>query len=116
MPILNWISFRDEKAQTDEELKIMAKETMDKIGKLELFINNRPLDVDLFAHRDTPYAFYVTLPVDNILGATPGPTRLVTDGYWIFLKPLKNEFKMTSSGSCSSGITEIGVNYSIKIS
>ncbi len=32
--------------------------------------------------------FNMTFPQDNIFGASAGPTQAVSDGYWVFLKPL----------------------------
>lgn len=113
MPIINWISFRDDEKQTDEYLKNLAKEKIDSVGKLELYINNKPLDKDLSTYRVQTSIFEMTLPNDNILDAKQGPTQLVSDGYWILFKPLVRNIELNSRGSCSSGITEIGINYNI---
>ena len=32
--------------------------------------------------------FDFTLPENNVFSATPGTTEAVSDGYWVFLKPL----------------------------
>ena len=53
----------------------------------------------------------MTLPDENILNVPHGQYRLVSDGYWVFFKPLKQITKITSLGACSSGITKIGIHY-----
>ncbi len=115
LPIINWISPKENEAQTDEELKISAKEKIDSVGRLELYINNNILKKDLSQYRLQPTIFEMILPMDNILDVKPGYTKLVTDGYWIFLKPLKENLDMASVGSCSLGVTEISVNYHIEL-
>jgi len=115
LPIINWICFKDNEEQTSEYLKNLAKEKMDRIGKLELYINDKPVCEDLSKYRVQPPIFEMEIPENNILGVKPGFTHLVTDGYWIFFEPLIQDIKLSSFGSCSSGITEIGVNYNIKL-
>jgi hypothetical protein len=115
LPIINWVCFKDNDEQTNEYLKNLAKEKMDRIGKLELYINDKPVSEDLANYRVQPPIFEIDLPENNILGIKPGLTSLVTDGYWILFEPLIQDIGLSSFGSCSLGITEIGVNYNIKL-
>jgi hypothetical protein len=115
LPIINWICFKDNEEHTHGYLKKLAKEKIDSVGNLELYINDKILDEDLSKYRVQPPIFEMKLPEDNILGIKPGLTSLVTDGYWIFFEPLIHDIKLSSFGSCSLGITEIGVNYQIKL-
>jgi hypothetical protein len=39
----------------------------------------------------------------------------VSDGYWIFLKPLEKDTKLATFGSCSSGENKFGINYEITL-
>ena len=115
LPIINWISFQDDEHQTEEELTALAKEKMDSVGKLGLYINNKLLDDALWTYRIQPPAINMTLPPNNILNTKPGVCTIVTDGFWILFEPLVETIKITSVGACSLGVTEISVNYDIKL-
>jgi hypothetical protein len=114
LPIINWISFQDDVHQTDGDLRLLAQEKMDRVGKLEFYVNNRLITENLWTTRIQPPVFETYLPPGNIFDIPPGNRRLATDGFWILFEPLANEIHISSSGSCSLGITEISVNYIIK--
>lgn len=113
LPILNWISFRDEDNQTEETLISEATDKMNQIGMLEFYVNGKPIMDNLSEFRVRTPIFEVNLPKDNILGAKPGLTTVISDGYWLFLESTLRELRIGSLGSCSSGATEIGTNYQI---
>ncbi|CAN5841307.1 hypothetical protein BH23THE1_BH23THE1_12770 [soil metagenome] len=115
LPVINWISFKDDDNQSDEELKEIAREKMDKVGQLNIFINNEPLNEDLTNYRIQSPIFKTFIECDNVLNARSGWTTLVSDGYWVCLDPLTDDLQISSFGSCSLGITEIGVNYQINL-
>jgi hypothetical protein len=114
MPIVNWLSVKDND-QTDEELIALANERMDKVEKLELYINGKQIIDNFVRYRTRSPFFEVTLCDDNILDAEAGNTRLLSDGYWIMLEALSREVRLTTFGACSSGVTRIGVGYHITI-
>jgi hypothetical protein len=71
---------------------------------------------DLKQYRIKSHAFDVKLPVDNVLGLPAQTTKMVSEGYWIFLKPLKSgECDLYSFGSCLAGRIKIGVSYHLTI-
>lgn len=113
LPILNWISYRDQENQTEEELRLEADGKMNNIGMLTFLINEKPLTANLKDFRIQTSIFYIDLPKDNLLGAKPGLTTVVSDGYWLFLESNLKEINIRSFGSCSSGVTEIGTHYQI---
>ena len=43
---------------------------------------------DLHKFRIKIGPFDVSFPSDNLWNVRPGPTKAVSDGYWVFLKPL----------------------------
>ena len=43
---------------------------------------------ELYKYRIKFGPFDLLLPTNNIWGLDPGVTRAVSDGYWVFLKPL----------------------------
>ena len=89
------------KRDTDDELSIVAKKRMDIISNLQFSINDYliPLDEN---DRVSSSPFDAYLPPDNIFNVQGGGfRRLVSDGYWVFLKPLKSDSLIKSYGSCS---------------
>lgn len=115
MPIINWISILDVDGDTDEELYTVAKEKIDEVANIEFSINGATVDGDPRELRVSSPPFDAMLPDGNIFSLPSGQRRFLSDGYWIFLRPNSNLNSLTSFGSCSSGITRIGVKYNISI-
>lgn len=115
MPVINWISILNYDGVTEQEIFEKAKERMDVVAKLEMKINEITLsEEDLRKYRVQSPLFDVNLPEGNIMELKPGLVRAVSDGFWIFLEPLNKETSLSSFGSCSSGVTNILVNYHIR--
>lgn len=115
MPIINWISFPDNENDTNEVLVEDAKKRMDAIGELQITIYNRTFSDGLNDYRARSSIFNCRLPKDNIFGMPPGNTRAVSDGYWLFLRPLRRDTGLSTYGTCSSGVNRISVNYIIEL-
>ena len=115
MPLINWISTLHVNGETDEELIKVANQKMDSIKGLEFIINGQPYVLDRKKLRYTSRVFQISLPEDNILDAAPGMTRCCSDGYWLFFKINIDNLRLDTFGSCSSGITKIGVSYDIRV-
>jgi hypothetical protein len=113
MPIINWISILHIDGETDQELASIAKQRMDVVANLEIVINGTKINKGLEKYRAQSPFFYVVLPEDNIIEASPGTKRCISDGYWVFLTSLERYTRLSSFGSCSSGVTRIGVHYEI---
>ena len=115
MPVINYgCSFADEPAiKTEEELTLKCEKEIDDIKNLSFAID------DMFVPNLSPYRicsplFDVHLGENNILRDNRFDTKMVSDGYWIFLKPLNMGLhKLISSGSCRSGKIMIATNYDI---
>lgn len=114
MPILNWISDFYEHGNSEQELVETAKHRMDSIGNLNFSLEGKNIQ-GLEKFRALSDFFSVELPTDNILGLPPGRTRFISDGYWIFTEPIRNDLALSTYASCSSGVTKIGINYCIKV-
>jgi hypothetical protein len=116
MPIINWVSLLHEDGESDEELLQVARQRMDVVKDLEIKINEVRLTTKFLKKFRVESPFVdVFLPENNIFGLPPGRTRIVSDGYWIFTRPLTHNISVKSVGSCSSGLTRIKVNYNINI-
>ncbi len=76
-----------------EAMRIATSEDVDNMIKLEAtFDEGTDFEVALLTgrlckNRVTTDIFDVDFPEDNIFDGKPGPSRIVSDGYWIFLKP-----------------------------
>jgi hypothetical protein len=114
MPILNWISVLGEDGNSDEQLSLVAKKRIDAVKNLELSVNEDTFSSwQLMKFRFRSPVLNICLPDNNILGCKSSKTRVVSDGYWIFLKRINYNTRIRSYGSCSSGVTKINVNYDI---
>jgi hypothetical protein len=113
MPIINWISIIHHDGSTDQELLTVAKEKMNEVANLEMTVNGIQIQEGLEKYRVLSPFFDVMLPVSNIVGMSPGVKRAISDGFWLFFEPRESEVYIASFGSCSSGLTRIGVNYHI---
>ena len=89
-PVINFVtSYAEEPSlKSEEALLSNAKSNIDDISKKEASINGVNF-TDLEKYRVQSKVFDVTFPEDNVYGLGPGPTMGASDGYWIFLKPLR---------------------------
>lgn len=116
MPIINWLSILHEDGDTDDELLSRAKERMDVVKDLQIVINGIVADSQLIRRFRFRSPFLnIILPEGNIFDKPAGASRVVSDGYWLFLKPLTENTLINSFGSCSSGITKIRSEYCIVV-
>jgi hypothetical protein len=113
MPVINWVSILHDDGETDQELLAIAKQRMDVVANLEITVNGITINEGLEKYRAQSPFFDVALPEGNIVDSSPGSRRCVADGYWVFLESLDTVRAISSFGSCSSGVTKIGVNYEI---
>jgi|SRR5580765_376155 len=113
-PIINWVSNFYEHGRLEKELIETAIERMNTIGNLEFNFNGIKVQ-GLEKYRILSKFFTVELPKDNVLDIPAGKSRLISDGYWVFTEPIITDTAISTFGSCSSGLTKIGVNYYIKV-
>lgn len=115
MPIINWLSVLNIDGDNDYELRSVAKKRMDAIQDLEVTINGTTFREELRSFRMISPFFGFSLPRENILCLPEGLNRGISDGFWLFLKPLSSPTELSSIGTCSLGTVKIGVNYSIAV-
>lgn len=115
MPIINWVSVLHLDGETDGELVSVAKKRMDVVSTLVLTIDGVSVEEAFERYRAVSPSFDMVLSEDNILGLPPGPRHLVSDGYWIFLRCLEKNTKLSTFGSCSSGVNKFGISYDITL-
>jgi hypothetical protein len=73
--------------KNETQLRDCAKAEQDKVNSLEASIDGIKL-VNLNQYRIQSPLFNFSLPEDNILRLKPQTTQAVSDGNWIFLRPL----------------------------
>jgi len=115
MPLINWISIVPEDGQTDSDLISKAQYKMDSIRDLRIIVDGDECTTDFCQYRVQSKPFCVDLQKDNILALQPGPKRIASDGYWILTESILKSLYLTTFGSCSAGLTKIGVNYDLRI-
>lgn len=114
MPILNWISNSHRHGSTEQELIDIARKKMDVIQNLEVRLDGKGIK-GLERYRFLSDLFAVELPEDNILQLPAGKAHFISDGYWLFTGPVMDDIVISTFGSCSSGITKIGVTYRLTL-
>lgn len=110
-PIINWLSVQGIDGMDDKSLIQLAKEKMDVVSNLEIIIDGVRLSKDLKKFRVQSRIFELNIDQNNVLDLPPGYTRMISDGYWLFLRPQGPLRELRSFGSCSSGATKIAVRY-----
>jgi hypothetical protein len=116
-PIINYeiSTTEDPSLKTDKDLVLCARTDVDKIAKVDVMIDGVTLsEAKKFRIESGP--FDVTLPLENLWGVKPGPTRAAADGYWLFLKPLQpGKHRVQFGGSCLAGTINIGTVYYLTV-
>ena len=77
----------DDDLKTEQELSERVKEVMNYVMHMDVIVDTVQLQ-DLNKYRAHSRVFDLVFPENNVYNVKPGPTRSVTDGYWILLKPL----------------------------
>jgi hypothetical protein len=71
----------------EEQLRLCAKEIQDSVTKTKASIDGKNI-TNLEEYRVQSPLFNFTLPENNIVDLPPQSTQAVSDGNWVFLKPL----------------------------
>jgi hypothetical protein len=117
-------AFAEEKGvQTEQELRTMVKDYIDKTTVLEASVDGKQL-TNLKNYRVESPKFVFDYPEDNVVGLPAGTkSEAVSDGYWIILEPLspgKHEihFKGANSQFTTTGIQNFAteVTYNLEVS
>lgn len=116
-PIINFITSYIEEPylKTDLELISRAKGDIDDIASKEAVIDGINLEaVEKYRIRST--AFMIRYSENNVFGFPPVWTRAVSDGFWVFLRPLSSGMHhIHAAGSCSSGKTKVDITWHLDV-
>lgn len=106
--ILNWIATEG----TEQEMIEQCRQKIDVVAqdKLRFTIDNDKIDIknamDMGKLAQRVKSDFFLL----------GKQKCVTEGYWLMLRPYtfaKGDYTIRSYGSCSSGLTQIGIDYHV---
>ncbi|MFI5405353.1 MAG: hypothetical protein ACHQ1D_02440 [Nitrososphaerales archaeon] len=99
----------------DFELESKCKSEIEDIKNISFQMDGFLIS-DLSPYRACSPLFKVNLIENNVLNVPPGETKMITDGFWIFIKPptIGRHFLFTF-GSCRSGKIKIGTSYDLLI-
>jgi hypothetical protein len=71
--------------RTEDDLRACATRDQDLVTEASATLNGSVLQV----HRVQSPLFNFTYPAGNVFGAPVGPTKAVSEGFWVFIKPLQ---------------------------
>ena len=92
-----------------------AKSNIDDILFREVKIDGIQIQISDQQYRRSP-VFNLFLPENNLYDIESGYTKVISDGYWIFLKNLSHgSHTIHTRGSCLAGKIKIDVTFSINI-
>lgn len=115
-PIINVeASVAEGDGSTEEELSAVVRFEMDQIADMRAMINGTNVD-ELKQFRIQSPLFNVTLPQDNVLRLPAQTTKMMSEGYWLFVKAMEpGNYHLYSFGSCLAGRIKIGITYHLTI-
>jgi hypothetical protein len=117
LPIINYeCSFADEpELKTESALIKKAKAEIDDISRMEVTFDGIKLN-HLKNYRVRSPVFDVTLRNDNVFEGKAGPTKAVSDGYWLFFSPLPpGNHELHTTGSCLNGTINIETEFRLTV-
>lgn len=117
MPVINYhCSFADyPHIRTETELRPLCEKEIDDIKNISFMVDDLPLS-NLMAYRASSPLFAIELKDNNVLNVAKCNTQMISDGYWVFLKPLEiGPHQLISWGSCRSGRIIIGSTYNVYV-
>ena len=90
----------DSNLKTESDLRVCAKSGQDLVRAVEVTVDGMKLQ-NLQKYRIQSPLFNLTLPNNNVFGLPASNTMAVSDGIWVFLKPLSpGNHEVHSKGTC----------------
>ncbi len=114
IPVMNFNTsyLEDPSLKTDSDLIKAAKDHIDNLVQKDCEFNGVPCQI----HRIPTRVFDLQVKEGNPLKVPPGNTRGVSDGYWIFTKPLApGNYDLAITGACTPGPSCVNVKYHIQV-
>lgn len=100
--------------RSDSELEVCAQADNNAVAHLEATVDGKALQ-QLEKYRVSSPISNMIIQNDNPLGAPPGPTKMVSDGYYVFLEPLPTgdhelHFVGTTVDNPTTGTTRLAID------
>ena len=101
--------------RTDAELRLWSKSGFDVVTNVDAIIDGVHLrGLEKYNTESPP--FTVTFPENNVYGVGAGPSKAVSYGYWIFLKPLSTGKHQIEFSGANVDYTESGTeNFALRV-
>jgi hypothetical protein len=102
-------------SKTESDLLSCAKSQTDHVTNLAVSVDGVNIP-DLQRYRVQSALFNFTFPRDNVYGVAEGLTQAVSDGFWVFLKPLSPGKHEIHFSGVSQGFTATSnLNFAIDV-
>jgi hypothetical protein len=102
--------------KTESELRNCAKDQADKVTGLDASIDGIVIDNLKQKYRVQSPLFDFILPNNNVLGTSAGPSKAVSDGYWVILQPLSpGKHDVRFSGSAVDFTSTAPMNFATAV-
>jgi hypothetical protein len=115
-PVINYeVNLTDDpEFSNDSELVAGVKQDIDDILYLETSVDGN--EVKIFRISSDPPIFDLEDNFESTSGRESNSKRASSDGYWVFLKPLrKGEHELFFAGSCSAGTRNVKASYRLNV-
>ena len=116
-PVINFItSFAEEpQLKTDSDLIIRANEDIASLTNVNVIIDGISIQ-NIDEYRVQSPVFDIQFEERNAFKLPPGPTRAISDGFWIFLRGLTSGWHtIRVIGSCYSGTTQESTTWNLRV-
>jgi hypothetical protein len=101
--------------KTESDLILRARYDINGMTRKEAMIDGITLS-DVEKYRVQSPVFDLVYPLNNVWNLSPGHSRAISDGYWLFLRPLNpGRHHIHTGGSCSSGKTNIDAMWDLVV-
>jgi hypothetical protein len=102
--------------KTESELCNCAKDQTDNVISLDASIDGIKIDNLKQKYRVQSQLFDVMFPNNNVFGVSAGPSKAVSDGYWVILQPLSpGRHEIHFSGSAVDFTSTAPMNFATAV-
>ena len=102
--------------KTESELRNCAKDQVDKVTSLDASVDGMKVNNLKQKYRVQSQLFDLMFPNNNVYGVSAGPSKAVSDGYWVILQPLSpGKHEISFSGSAIDFTSTAPMNFATAV-
>jgi hypothetical protein len=115
LPIINYSAcLSDEHIKDEYHLHSEVQSNIDDLTRCNAFIDGKRINIKPYRVQSPIFEF--NFKEDNVAGVKAGLTKVLSDGYWLFLRPLDiGLHNIQIGGTCQAGSTNIDAIYHLTI-